>query len=76
VNDIILNSEEWYQTHGIKAAQGQEGCASACWQRQVQAKTERSRITTSLLLATGSQPFILPLPGKDLWCCQLQQYVV
>ncbi|MHB8743034.1 MAG: nitrite reductase large subunit NirB [Sulfuricaulis sp.] len=65
-HDIVLNSEAWYAEHGITLYHG----------RRIERLDRRTRTVTAadgtqtpydrLLLATGSDPFILPLPGKDL----------
>ena len=66
VDDIILNPLEWYASHGITLHMG----------KAVTAVDRRARVVTTadgtqaaydrLLMATGSLPFVLPVPGHDL----------
>ncbi len=70
VDQIILNPLSWYAEHGITLHLGQTVSKVDRTKRlviaddgqggQVQAEYDR------LLVATGSLPFILPVPGKDL----------
>ncbi|MEE4462325.1 FAD-dependent oxidoreductase, partial [Azotobacter chroococcum] len=64
--EIILNDLDWYRDNGIDL---RLGC------KVVDIDRENRRVTASdgsvaeydrLLVATGSSPFILPIPGKDL----------
>ncbi len=65
-DDIIIHDETWYQTHNITLHKGQKITAI---DRAAQTVTSESGLVESydrLLIATGSSPFILPVPGKDL----------
>ena len=70
IDQIILNSWEWYQENRITLHAGKTVVAVDRVKRIVHAvdlagaKTEAAY--DRLLLCTGSNPFILPLPGKDL----------
>ncbi|MDO9372559.1 MAG: FAD-dependent oxidoreductase, partial [Gammaproteobacteria bacterium] len=64
--EIMLNDRPWYAEHGITLHSGAE---------VVQIDRKRHRVTAAdgtvaeydrLLLATGSNPFIIPVPGHDL----------
>jgi len=66
VDDIILNSEEWYRHHGITLHRGKKVVRIDRKRRLVQAEDGTEESYDRLLLATGSQPFILPVPGKEL----------
>ncbi|ACO78525.1 Assimilatory Nitrite reductase,large subunit; NasA [Azotobacter vinelandii CA] len=64
--EIVLNDLDWYRDNGIDL---RLGC------KVVDIDRENRRVTASdgsqaeydrLLVATGSSPFILPIPGKDL----------
>lgn len=70
VDEIILNDWAWYADNGIRL---HAGCTvtdvdrvhrvvhgTSATGEQISAEYDR------LILATGSKPFILPLPGKDL----------
>ena len=64
--DIVINDEQWYAANGINLVAGDPV-----------ARIERAakRLVTAggveidydrLLIATGSDPFVIPVPGKDL----------
>ena len=65
-DDIVLNSEAWYAENGITLHKGKEIVSIDRRARQVTAKDGTVAEYTRLLLATGSNPFMLPIPGKDL----------
>ena len=70
LDEIILNDWAWYTEHGITLHAGCTVTEVNRVRRTVQA-TSASGDTLSvpydrLVLATGSNPFILPIPGKDL----------
>ncbi|MEJ8473206.1 nitrite reductase large subunit NirB [Roseibium algae] len=64
--DIITHDEDWYTEHGVtlhKSARVSE------IDREAKTVTSESGLTVAydkLVVATGSNPFIIPLPGKDL----------
>jgi nitrite reductase (NADH) large subunit len=66
IDDIILNSVDWYAAHGIKLHMGKAVAEVDRRQRVVTATDGTQATYDRLLLATGSQPFILPVPGHDL----------
>ncbi|MDP3674556.1 MAG: nitrite reductase large subunit NirB [Novosphingobium sp.] len=64
--EIVINGQEWYDEHGIALIAGDPVAAI---DRAAKTVTTRSGLTTGydrLLIATGSDPFIIPVPGKDL----------
>ena len=68
--DIVLNDWAWYQDNHILLHAGYTVTAVDRARRTVHA-TNAQRETISaeydrLIMATGSNPFILPIPGKDL----------
>lgn len=66
ISDIMLHPPGWYAERGIEFHAGDEVVAIDRRRRLV---TSRSGLVTSydrLLIATGSSPFVLPLPGRDL----------
>ena len=70
LDEIILNPLSWYQKNGIQLHTGCTVTQVDRIKREVHA-TGLDGITVvkpydRLLLATGSNPFILPIPGKDL----------
>ncbi len=64
--DIIINGVEWYEDHGIELVSGDPVTAIDRAAMTVTAKSGRSVRYDKLLIATGSDPFIIPIPGKDL----------
>ena len=64
--DIIINGEEWYADNGITLVSGDPVVSIDRDTRTVVAKSGRIEPYDRLLLATGSDPFIIPVPGKDL----------
>jgi nitrite reductase (NADH) large subunit len=66
LDDIVINGDDWYQTHGITLHKGKKVVAIDRRKRRVRAEDGYEEGYDRLLLATGSIPFVLPLPGKDL----------
>ncbi len=66
VDDIMLNTREWYTQHGIELLAGDPVVAIDRPRRTVRAQSGREVRYDRLLLATGSKPFILPVPGHQL----------
>ncbi|MEW5786946.1 MAG: nitrite reductase large subunit NirB [Pseudomonadota bacterium] len=70
VEQIILNGRDWYAAHGITLHTGKRVVKIDRTRRVVEADDgDGGKIIAGydrLLLATGSKPFILPVPGADL----------
>ncbi len=66
LDEIVLNSWAWYEQHGITLHAGKKVVAVDRVRRVVRAEDGTEAAYDRLLLATGSNPFILPVPGKDL----------
>src|SRR5258708_16684937 len=64
--DIVLNPVEWYHANGIRLHLGRKVRKIDRVAREVVADDGTREPYEPLLLATGSNPFILPLPGSDL----------
>ncbi|WP_278959415.1 NAD(P)/FAD-dependent oxidoreductase, partial [Aquipseudomonas alcaligenes] len=64
--DIVLNGIEWYQQHGIDLRLGRKVVAIDRKRRVVTADDGSTAQYDRLILATGSNPFILPVPGNRL----------
>lgn len=65
VDDIVIHPYEWYENNGITLYTGQTVTAI---DTAAQTVTSDKGLTVSydkLILATGSNPFMLPLPGAD-----------
>ena len=65
IDDIILNSRDWYDEHGIELHTGDAVVAIDRAARKVKTESGREVGYDRLLLATGSEPFIIPVPGAD-----------
>jgi nitrite reductase (NADH) large subunit len=70
LDEIVLNDWAWYSDNGIQLHAGWKVTEVDRVQRTVSAENEQGEKVTAaydrLVMATGSNPFILPLPGKDL----------
>lgn len=66
VDDIMLNPREWYARHGITLLAGDPVVAIDRARRLVRSQSGREVRYDRLLLATGSRPFIVPVPGHQL----------
>ena len=70
LDEIILNPLTWYQDNGIALHTGCTVTQVDRVKREVHAQnldgTQVVKPYDRLLLATGSNPFMLPIPGKDL----------
>ncbi len=66
IDEIILNPVAWYEEHGIRLRLGRKVTRIDRARRVVIADDGSEEPYDRLLLATGSNPFILPVPGKDL----------
>ncbi|HVJ39718.1 MAG TPA: FAD-dependent oxidoreductase, partial [Stenotrophomonas sp.] len=64
--DIVLNPLSWYQEHGIRLHLGKAVARIDRVRRRVIAADGTEAEYDRLLIATGSQPFVLPIPGNDL----------
>jgi nitrite reductase (NADH) large subunit len=66
IKDIMLNDVEWYAENNITLHLGKKIAKIDRVRRQVIAEDGTTAEYDRLLLATGSTPFMLPVPGKDL----------
>jgi nitrite reductase (NADH) large subunit len=68
--EIVLNDWDWYRGHGIALHAGAEATEIDRVRRRVRARAADGSALEApydrLLLATGSTPFLLPIPGRDL----------
>lgn len=65
-DDIVLHPRSWYDEHGITLHAGDRVETIDRRRRTVRAQSGREVGYDRLLLATGSQPFIVPVPGAML----------
>jgi len=66
IDDIILNTREWYAENNITLYTNARINKIDRKNRIVTAEDGTTAEYDRLLLATGSKPFMLPIPGKDL----------
>ncbi|HEX2012856.1 MAG TPA: nitrite reductase large subunit NirB [Roseateles sp.] len=70
IDEIILNPLDWYVDNNITLHLGTKVTQIDRVRRKVVAEDSKGQIVEAdydrLLVATGSSPFILPVPGKDL----------
>ncbi|MES2149532.1 MAG: FAD-dependent oxidoreductase [Pseudomonadota bacterium] len=66
VDEIMLHTREWYRENGITLHAGDPVVHIDRRRRLVRARSGREVWYDRLLLATGSTPFVLPVPGHKL----------
>ena len=66
LNEIVLNSWDWYKDNHITLHAGKKVIEVNRVKRRVKADDGTEVEYDRLLMCTGSNPFILPIPGKDL----------
>ncbi|MBV5264258.1 nitrite reductase large subunit NirB [Pinisolibacter aquiterrae] len=64
--DIVIHDEDWYAGHGVDLRRGDKVVAIDRAARTVTTASGASEPYDTLVLATGSDPFVIPVPGKDL----------
>jgi len=66
LDEIVLNPLSWYADQGISLHLGKKVTTIDRIRRKVIAEDGTEAEYDRLLIATGSSPFILPIPGKEL----------
>jgi nitrite reductase (NADH) large subunit len=66
IDDIMLHTREWYVQHGITLHAGDPVVHIDRRKRVVRAQSGLEVRYDRLLIATGSKPFIIPVPGHQL----------
>jgi len=66
IDEIVLNPISWYAEHGITLHLGKKVVGVDRRNRVVKAEDGTEAEYDRLLMCTGSNPFILPVPGKEL----------
>jgi nitrite reductase (NADH) large subunit len=66
LDEIVLNPLDWYAQNGITLHLGKKVVSIDRHRRIVTAEDGTFAEYDRLLIATGSNPFILPVPGKEL----------
>jgi len=65
IDDIILNDEQWYADNGITLHLGTRIKEIQRGYNKVIAEDGTETEYNNLIIATGSNPFIIPIPGHD-----------
>jgi nitrite reductase (NADH) large subunit len=65
IDDITLNDWSWYKTNNIQLCVGEEVIKIDKENQVVYSNKNRSVSYDKLIIATGSVPFILPIPGAN-----------
>jgi len=65
IDDIILNSVEWYEENNITLITGDAASEISRVRKSVITESGKEFPYDRLLIATGSNPFIIPIPGAD-----------
>ncbi len=66
IEEIMLNDDSWYEENNITLYKGKRITKIDRLKQTVAADDGTEVAYDRLLLGTGSQPFILPVPGKEL----------
>ncbi|MEX0615113.1 MAG: FAD-dependent oxidoreductase, partial [Methylophaga sp.] len=66
IDDIMINDLQWYEDNNVTLYSGQRVTKIDRLKRRVMTDDGLVVEYDRLLLATGSKPFMLPLPGADL----------
>ncbi|MEJ2212532.1 MAG: nitrite reductase large subunit NirB [Gammaproteobacteria bacterium] len=65
IDDIILNDIDWYKDNGVTLKTGDPVTAIDRVGRKITTEAGEEIAYDRLLIATGSNPFIIPVPGHD-----------
>lgn len=65
-DDIVINDRAWYDANGITLHAGDPVVEIDRVARVVRSRSGRAVAYDRLLLATGSDPIVIPVPGHDL----------
>jgi nitrite reductase (NADH) large subunit len=65
-DEIVINGHDWYRDNGIELIAGDPVAQIDRAAKTVTSRVGRTLGYDKLLIATGSDPFIIPVPGKDL----------
>ncbi len=64
--DIITHDDGWYESHGISLHKQAKVVEIDRAAKSVKAENGLSAAYDKLVIATGSDPFVIPIPGNDL----------
>ena len=64
-NEITINKREWYEENGIDLYTGETAIKIDSQNKQITTNLNRVIAYDKLIIATGSEPFVLPIPGVE-----------
>ena len=64
--DIVIHGDAWYIEHDVLLYKGHKIVAIDRAAKTVTSNQGVTRVTTGCMIATGSNPFVIPVPGHDL----------
>ncbi|MGP1255756.1 MAG: nitrite reductase large subunit NirB [Kiloniellales bacterium] len=64
--DIVIHDDAWYERHSVALLKGKTVAAIDRARKLVRSTDGLELAYDKLLIATGSSPFVLPVPGADL----------
>src|SRR3546814_11129960 len=64
--DILIHDDAWYEANGVTLHRGREAVFIDRAAKRVVAKDGTIADYDTLLIATGSNPFVVPIPGAAL----------
>lgn len=64
--DIIIHGDDWYSAHSVTLHKGAKVTTIDRAAKTVTSETGITAAYDKLIIATGSQPFIIPVPGANL----------
>jgi len=65
-NDIIVHNDDWYAQHKVDLRKGEPVVAIDRAARQVRTQSGKVETYDKLIVATGSKPILIPVPGAEL----------
>jgi len=65
-DDIVINDEAWYARHGIRLIAGDPALAIDRAAKRVLMRSGAAEAYDRLLIAIGSEPIVIPVPGAEL----------
>lgn len=66
IDEIMINSEEWYKENNVTLLKGKNVIKIDRINKKVIAEDGTNRAYDRIILATGSNPFVIPIKGTDL----------
>ncbi|MEK4248992.1 nitrite reductase large subunit NirB [Paenibacillus sp. FSL W7-1287] len=65
MKEIVINDWDWYKENGIKLVVGEKAVRIDTKQRQITTQLGKHFDYDRVIIATGSQPFMLPIAGSN-----------